>query len=52
MASRNLVPATTMRIADIALGNTIQLRTTAPEITAPEPDLDAKAEKGTILQAS
>ena len=48
---RNLDAATTMRFADIALQNTIQLRTAAQDITAPKPDLDAKAEKSTILKA-
>ena len=48
---RNLDAATTMRLADIALQNTIQLRTAAQDITAPKPDLDATAEKNTILKA-
>ena len=43
--------ATTMRLADIALQNTIQLCTTAQETAGPKPDLDAKAEKCTIFMA-
>ena len=45
VAPRNLDAATTMRFADTALENTIHLRTTAQEITAPKPDLNAQAEK-------
>ena len=45
MAPRNL------DAADTALQNTIQLRTAAQDITALKPDLDAKAEKSTILNA-
>ena len=51
MAPRNLDAAITMLFADTALQNTIQVRTTAQEITAPKPDLDAKAEESTILKA-
>ena len=51
VAPRNLDAATTMRFADTTLQNTIQLRTAAQDITAPKPDLDAKAEKSTILKA-
>ena len=36
VAPRNLDAATTMRLADTALQNTIHLRTTAQEITAPK----------------
>ena len=39
-----------MRFADTALQNTMQLRTAARDITALKPDLDAKAEKSTILK--
>jgi len=35
--------STTMRSADTVLRNTIELRATASEIAAPQPDLDAKA---------
>ena len=45
MAPRSLDAATTLRVADTALQNTIQLRKAAQSITAPKPDLDAKAEK-------
>ena len=41
----NLDAATTMRSADTDLRNTEELRATASEIAAPQPDLDAKAEK-------
>ena len=51
VAPRHLDAATPMRFADSALQNTIQLRTAAQDITAPKPDLDAKAEKSTILKA-
>ena len=51
VAPRNLDAATTMRFADIALQSRIQLRTAAQDITAPKPDLDATAEKNTILKA-
>ena len=51
VAPRNLDAATPMRFADTALQNTIQLRTAAQDITAPKPDLDAEAEKSTILKA-
>ena len=51
VAPRNLDAATTMRFADTALQNRIQLHTAAPKYTAPKPDLDAKAEKRTILKA-
>ena len=50
-APRNLGAATTMRFADTALHNTMQLRTAAQDITPPKPDLDGKAENRTILQA-
>ena len=51
MAPTHLDAAITMRFADTALQNTIQLRTAAQDITAAKPDLDAKAEKSTILKA-
>ena len=35
----------TMRSAETELQNTIELRTTASEIVAPKPDLDARAKK-------
>ena len=41
----NLDAATTMRSADTDLRNTEELRATASEIAAPQPDLDAKAKK-------
>ena len=44
-ALSNLDAATTMRSADTALQNTIELRTTASEIAAPKPELDTKAKK-------
>ena len=44
-ARRNLDAAITMRSAETELQNTIELRTTASEIVAPKPDLDARAEK-------
>ena len=44
-APSNLDAATTMRSAETELQNTIELRTTASEIAAPQPDLDAKAKK-------
>ena len=50
VAPRNLDAATSMQFADTALQNTMQL-TAAHDITAPKPDLDAKAEKSTILKA-
>ena len=37
--------AITMRSAETELQNTIELRTTASEIVAPKPDLDARAKK-------
>eukprot|EP00435_Cladocopium_sp_Y103_P058289 s1575_g20.t1 len=41
-----------MRFADIELQNTMELRTSLPEIAAPKPeDLDAKAEKSVALAA-
>ena len=39
-----------MRSAETELQNTIELRTTASEIVAPKPDLDARAKKKTILK--
>ena len=39
-----------MRSAESELQNTIELRATASKIVAPQPDLDARAEKKTILK--
>ena len=44
-ARSNLDAAITMRSAETELQNTIELRATASEIVAPEPDLDARAKK-------
>ena len=44
-ARSNLDAAITMRSAETELQNTIEVRTTASEIVAPKPDLDAKAKK-------
>ena len=44
-AQSNLDAAITMRSAETELQNTIELRTTASEIVAPKPDLDARAKK-------
>ena len=44
-APSNLDAAITMRSAETELQNTIELRTTASEIVAPKPDLDARAKK-------
>ena len=44
-AQSNLDAATTMQSAETELQNTIELRTTASEIVAPKPDLDARAKK-------
>ena len=44
-APSNLDAATTMRSAETELQNTIEIRATASEIAAPQPDLDAKAGK-------
>ena len=41
----SLDAATTMRSADAAWQNTIQLRATASEIAIPKPDFDAKAKQ-------
>ena len=49
-APSNLDAAITMRSAETELQNTIELRTTASEIVAPKPDLDARAKKKTILK--
>ena len=49
-ARSNLDAAITMRSAETELQNTIELRATASEIVAPKPDLDARAEKKTILK--
>ena len=49
-ARSNLDTAITMRSAETELQNTIELRTTASEIVAPKPDLDARAKKKTILK--
>ena len=42
---RNLDAAITMWSAETELQNTTELRTTASEIVAPKPDLDARAKK-------
>ena len=44
-AQSNLDAAITMRSAETELQNTIEQRTTASEIVAPKPDLDARAKK-------
>ena len=44
-ARSNFDAAITMRSAETELRNTIELRTTASEIVAPKPDLDARAKK-------
>ena len=44
-ARSNLDTAITMRSAETELQSTIELRTTASEIVAPKPDLDARAKK-------
>ena len=49
-ARSNLHAAITMRSAETELQNTIELHTTASEIVAPKPDLDARAKKKTILK--
>ena len=50
-APSNLDAATTMRSAKTELQSTIiELRATVSQIAAPKPDLDAKAEKRTILK--
>ena len=50
VARSNLDAASTMRYAETELQNTIEIRATGSEIAAPKPDLDAKAEKKTILK--
>ena len=42
--------AITMRSPKTELQNTIELRATGSEIAGPKPDLDARAEKKTILK--
>ena len=49
-APSNLDAATTMRSAETELQNTIELLAMASEIAAPKSDLDAKADKKTILK--
>ena len=44
-ARSNLDAAITMRSAETELQNTIEVRATASEIVAPQPDVDARAEK-------
>ena len=44
-APSNLDTAITMRSAETELQNATELRTTASEIVAPKPDLDARAKK-------
>ena len=50
-ARSNLDVAITMRSAETELQNTIELRTTASEIVAPKPDLDARAKKQDDFEA-
>ena len=50
VAPSNLDAATTMRSAEDELQNTLELRATASAIAASKPDVDAKAEKKTILK--
>ena len=50
VAPGNLDAATTMRSAEDELQNTLELRATASAIAASKPDVDAKAEKKTILK--
>ena len=47
-APSNLDAATTMRSAETELQNTIELRATASEIAAPQPDLNAKKKKDDV----
>ena len=49
-ARSNLDAAITMRSAETELQNAIEVRATASEIVAPQPDLDARAKKKTILK--
>ena len=49
-ARSNLDTAIRMRSAETELQNAIEVRATASEIVAPQPDLDARAEKKTILK--
>ena len=49
-AGSNLDAAITMRSAETELQNAIEVRATASEIVAPQPDLDARAQKKTILK--
>ena len=44
-ARSNLHAAITMRSAETELQNAIEVRATASEIVAPQPDLDARAQK-------
>ena len=44
-APSNLDAAITLRSAHTQLQSTLELRTTASQIAAPKPDLDAKAKK-------
>ena len=50
-ARSNLDAAITMRSAETELQNTTELRTTASEIVAPKPDLDARAKKRRFLSS-
>ena len=52
VAPSNLDAAITMRSADTELLNTRELPAKALEIAAPQPDLDAKGKKNTILKHS
>jgi hypothetical protein len=50
-ASKNFNASITMRSAETELQNPMELRATASGIGAPKPDLGAKPEKSTILNA-
>ena len=50
-ARSNFDAAIAIGSAETELQNTIEVRATASEIVAPQPDLDARAEKKTILEA-
>ena len=49
-ARSNFDAAIAIGSAETELQNTIEVRATASEIVAPQPDLDARAEKKTILK--
>ena len=50
VARSNLDAAITIRSAKTELQNTIELRATGSEIAGPKPDVDARAQKKTILK--